>query len=84
MGRDEVQLSVNDHPICGGKRIMVTGGGVHRFRLCRQIASRRPETLIIVDIYRTALTTIQQELRRKYGSEFQLMCWIAPVRIQKK
>ena len=85
LGRDEVQLSSTITQFVGGKRVMVTGGGGSiGSELCRQIASCRPEMLIIVDIYENSAYAIQQELRRKYGSEFQLEVLIASVRDSKK
>ncbi len=85
LGRDEVQLSSTITQFVGGKRVMVTGGGGSiGSELCRQIASCRPEMLIIVDIYENSAYAIQQELRRKYGSEFQLEVLIASVRDLKK
>ncbi|WP_418666179.1 polysaccharide biosynthesis protein [Allofournierella sp.] len=85
LGRDEVQLSSTITQFVGGRRVMVTGGGGSiGSELCRQIASCRPEMLIIVDIYENSAYAIQQELRRKYGSEFQLEVLIASVRDSKK
>lgn len=85
LGREEVQLSSAIAEFLGGKRVMVTGGGGSiGSELCRQIASCKPEMLIIVDIYENSAYAIQQELKRKYGDELQLEVLIASVRDSKK
>lgn len=81
LGRDQIKVDLNQ--IMGyvsGKRIMVTGGGGSiGSELCRQIASKKPEMLIIVDIYENNAYEIQQELLYKYP-ELNLVVLIASVR----
>ena len=64
-----------------GKCILVTGGGGSiGSELCRQIASCRPQKLIIFDIYENNAYDIQQELIRKYGENLDLYVEIGSVR----
>lgn len=67
-----------------GKTILVTGGGGSiGSELCRQIASRNPEKLIIFDIYENNAYDIQQELRRKYP-DLNLIVLIGSVRSSQR
>ena len=81
LGRDQIEVDMDS--IMGyvsGKRIMVTGGGGSiGSELCRQIAAKDPEMLIIVDIYENNAYEIQQELIRTYP-ELNLVVLIASVR----
>ena len=81
LGRDQIEVDLNS--IMGyvsGKRVMVTGGGGSiGSELCRQIASKKPEMLIIVDIYENNAYEIQQELLYDYP-DLQLVVLIASVR----
>lgn len=64
LGRDEITLDnheVSSH--ISAKTILVTGGGGSiGSELCRQIASFKPDTLIIFDIYENNAYDIQNEL----------------------
>lgn len=81
LGRDQIQVDLDS--IMGyvsGKRVMVTGGGGSiGSELCRQIASKEPEMLIIVDIYENNAYEIQQELKYDYPN-LNLVVLIASVR----
>lgn len=81
LGRDQIQVDLDS--IMGyvsGKRVMVTGGGGSiGSELCRQIASKEPEMLIIVDIYENNAYEIQQELKYDYP-DLNLVVLIASVR----
>ena len=81
LGRDQIKVDLDS--IMGyvsGKRVMVTGGGGSiGSELCRQIASKNPEMLIIVDIYENNAYEIQQELLYHYP-DLQLVVLIASVR----
>lgn len=81
LGRDQIQVDLDS--IMGyvsGKRVMVTGGGGSiGSELCRQIASKNPEMLIIVDIYENNAYEIQQELKYNYPN-LNLVVLIASVR----
>ena len=81
LGREQIQVDLDS--IMGyvsGKRVMVTGGGGSiGSELCRQIASKNPEMLIIVDIYENNAYEIQQELQYDYPN-LKLVVLIASVR----
>ena len=81
LGRDQIRVDLDS--IMGyveGKKIMVTGGGGSiGSELCRQIASKNPKQLIIIDIYENNAYDIQQELRKKFP-ELDLVVLIASVR----
>ena len=63
-----------------GKTVMVTGGGGSiGSELCRQIASAKPEQLIIFEIYENNAYDIQMELRRLYP-DLDLQVLIGSVR----
>ncbi len=67
------------------KVILVTGGGGSiGSELCRQIAKCGPKKLVIFDIYENNAYEIQQELIRKYGSEFPLEVIIGSVRDRQR
>lgn len=85
LGREQIEVDLDS--IMGyvsGKRVLVTGGGGSiGSELCRQIAAKRPEMLIIVDIYENNAYEIQQELIRTY-EELNLLVLIASVRNTKR
>ena len=65
--------------------VLVTGGGGSiGSELCRQIAACEPKKLIIFDIYENNAYEIEQELRRKYGTEFPLFVEIGSVRDRQR
>ena len=67
-----------------GKVVLVTGGGGSiGSELCRQIASHRPEQLIIFDIYENNAYDIQLELRARYPG-LNLVVLIGSVRDSRK
>lgn len=85
LGRDPVD--VNAQEIMGyieNKTVLVTGGGGSiGSELCRQIASKFPKRLIILDIYENNAYDIQQELKRQ-NPDLDLVVLIASVRDRKK
>lgn len=63
-----------------GKTVMVTGGGGSiGSELCRQIAELGCKRLIILDVYENSAYQIQQELKMKYGKDFNLGVEIATI-----
>ncbi len=81
LGREQIKVNLAEiASYISGKVVMVTGGGGSiGSELCRQIALRKPKTLIIVDIYENNAYYIQQELKRKYP-DLDLETIIASVR----
>ena len=68
-----------------GNTVMVTGGGGSiGSELCRQIAAIGPKKLVIIDIYENCAYSVQQELKRKYGTSLDMEVCIASVRDSKK
>ncbi|MGL5067487.1 MAG: polysaccharide biosynthesis protein [Sarcina sp.] len=68
LGREEIKLDKTGiKEYIEDKVVMVTGGGGSiGSELCRQIATYKPELLLIVDIYENNAYEIQNELRMKY------------------
>ena len=68
LGRDPIKVNLEEiFDYISGKTVMVTGGGGSiGSELCRQIASAKPEQLIIFEIYENNAYDIQMELRRTY------------------
>ena len=82
LGRDPIKVNNDEiyHSI-EGKVILVTGGGGSiGSELCRQIAAHSPKELIIFDIYENNAYEIEQELKRRYGSDLKLTVLIGSVR----
>lgn len=86
LGRDTIK--VNDEDIFSyikDKVVLVTGGGGSiGSELCRQIAAHHPKQLIIFDIYENNAYDIEQELKRKYKDELNLVVLIGSVRDSKR
>ena len=81
LGRDSIKIDLDSiMEYVEEKVILVTGGGGSiGSELCRQLASKNPKQLIIVDIYENNAYDIQQELHKKYP-ELDLVVLIASVR----
>ena len=81
LGRDPIKVNLEEiFDYIHGKTVMVTGGGGSiGSELCRQIASAKPEKLIIFEIYENNAYDIQMELRRRYP-ELNLEVLIGSVR----
>ena len=81
LGRDTIKVdldSIMDY--VEDKVIMVTGGGGSiGSELCRQLATKNPKKLIIIDIYENNAYDIQQELKKKHP-DLNLVVLIASVR----
>lgn len=82
LGREPINVDMSEiGQSITGKTVLVTGGGGSiGSELSRQIAEYAPKELIIVDIYENNAYEIQQELKRKYGSNLNLTVLIASVR----
>ena len=85
LGREQVRVNLDE--IMGyieNKVVLVTGGGGSiGSELCRQIATHKPNTLIILDIYENNAYEIEQELKRADPS-LNLLTLIASVRDRDK
>ncbi len=81
LGREPIRVNLEEiFDYVSGKVVMVTGGGGSiGSELCRQLASAKPERLIIFDIYENNAYDIQMELRRKFP-ELDLQVLIGSVR----
>lgn len=81
LGREQIQVNLDEiMEYVTGKTVMVTGGGGSiGSELCRQIASKNPKQLIIVDIYENNAYDIQLELKHDYP-DLKLETLIASVR----
>ena len=81
LGREPIKVNLEEiFDYIHGKTVMVTGGGGSiGSELCRQIASAKPEQLIIFEIYENNAYDIQMELKRLYP-ELDLQVLIGSVR----
>lgn len=81
LGRDPIRVNLEEiFDYINGKVVLVTGGGGSiGSELCRQIASAKPEQLIIFDIYENNAYEIQMELKRNYP-DLDLQVLIGSVR----
>ena len=81
LGRDPIKVNLEEiFDYVHGKTVLVTGGGGSiGSELCRQIASAKPEQLIIFEIYENSAYDIQMELKRTYP-DLDLQVLIGSVR----
>ena len=81
LGRDQIQVDLDSiMNYVNGKVVLVTGGGGSiGSELCRQIATKSPKQLIILDIYENSAYDIQQELSKNHP-ELNLKVLIGSVR----
>lgn len=86
LGREPIKVNLDE--ITGyltNKTVLVTGGGGSiGSELCRQIAGAKPRKLIIFDIYENNAYEIEQELKRKYQNDLDLLVLIGSVRDKVK
>ncbi|MCC6139085.1 MAG: polysaccharide biosynthesis protein [Nitrospira sp.] len=68
--REPIQTDRQElHPLIEGKTVLVTGaGGSIGSELCRQIASYRPESLVLFERYENSLHALLLELRAAFPS----------------
>ena len=85
LGREPIRVNLEEiFDYINGKTVMVTGGGGSiGSELCRQIASAKPEQLIIFEIYENNAYDIQMELKRRYP-DLDLQVLIGSVRNTKR
>lgn len=85
LGREEINLDLKEiSDFIRGRRIMITGaGGSIGSELCRQIASYKPEQIILLDIYENNLYDLQNELRRRFP-QLGMKSVIASIRDRKR
>lgn len=85
LGRDPVQMDLDK--ILGyveDRVVMVTGGsGSIGSEICRQIASKNPKKLVILDVYENTTYVLQRELMKKHP-ELNLSVEIASVRDENR
>ncbi len=85
LGREPTRVNLDE--IMGyieNKVVLVTGGGGSiGSELCRQIAAKKPTTLIILDIYENNAYDVEQEIKRAHP-ELNLLTLIASVRDRNK
>lgn len=81
LGREQVNIDLDSIlSYVQSKTILVTGGGGSiGSELCRQIASHKPQKLIVFDIYENTAYDLQQELERNF-KELSLEVLIGSVR----
>ncbi len=81
LGREPINVNIDKIiSYVTGRTVLITGGGGSiGSEICRQIASHKPKSLIILDIYENNAYDIQQELIKKYPS-LNLYTIIASVR----
>ena len=86
LGRDPININLDE--ITGylkDKVVLVTGGGGSiGSELCRQVAKSNPKQLIILDVYENNAYDIEQELKREYKDNLNLLVLIASVRDKGK
>ena len=81
LGRKPLDV-IDDHTyqFYKDKVVLVTGGGGSiGSELCRQVAKMNPKQIIILDIYENCAYEIQQELKMKYGKDFNLQVEILSI-----
>lgn len=85
LGREQITVNLDEiMEYIKGKTVLVTGGGGSiGSELCRQIATKNPRQLIILDIYENNAYDIEQELKRSHP-ELNLLALIASIRDKGK
>ncbi len=85
LGREPVHMDLNKILEYVQDRVVVVTGGSGSIgsEICRQIATKGPKKLLIIDIYENTSYTLQQELTRKYPElDFEVL--IASVRDENR
>ena len=86
LGRDPISINLKEiTTYLENKVVLVTGGGGSiGSELCRQIAKNNPKQLIILDVYENNAYDIEQELKREFQGNLNLLVLIASVRDKGK
>lgn len=62
------------------KVVLITGGGGSiGSELCRQLAKMKPRRIIVLDIYENGVYEVQQDLKFRYGKDFDIRVEIASI-----
>lgn len=86
LGREPVKLNIETlDAFLRDRVVMVTGGGGSiGSELCKQIARYSPRRLVVFDSYENNVYDLQQELKREYGAELDLVVEIASIRDKQR
>ena len=86
LGREPVKLNIQTlDAFLRDRIILVTGGGGSiGSELCKQIAQYSPKQLVVMDSYENNVYDLQQELKREYGADLDLVVEIASIRDKQR
>ena len=80
LARQEVKLDKSVNNYIENQVVLVTGGGGSiGSELCRQVAKCAPKQLVIFDVYENNAYELENELKYKYGPDFNVTIRIGSV-----